>query len=32
MGDLDQDRADRLVGQLRAEGLIVDRDGFLSLP
>jgi len=32
MGDLDQDRANRLVGQLRAEGLIVDRDGFLSLP
>jgi A/G-specific adenine glycosylase len=32
MGDLDEDRASRLVGQLKTEGLIVEREGFLSLP
>jgi A/G-specific adenine glycosylase len=32
MGDLDVDRTNRLVGQLKTEGLIVERDGFLSLP
>ena len=32
MGDLDAGRARRLVGQLVAEGLVVERDGFLSLP
>jgi len=26
------DRTNRLVGQLKTEGLIVERDGFLSLP
>ena len=32
MGDIPLDRSNRLVDQLTIEGLIVERDGFLSLP
>jgi A/G-specific adenine glycosylase len=32
MGDIDANRASRLVDQLVAEGLVIVRDGFLSLP
>jgi len=32
MGDIDQRRAERLVAQLIGEGLVAERDGFLSLP
>ncbi|MFZ9795957.1 MAG: A/G-specific adenine glycosylase, partial [Ilumatobacteraceae bacterium] len=32
MGEIDAERAQRLVEQLLDERLVVDRDGFLSLP